>query len=129
LDASALVKRYVAEPGSDLVREAMAHAETWLMCRAGFVETVRAVELAGGTTAAKAVTTEWPALAVIEVDQRLVEDAARLALTHDLRSLDALHLAAALLLPGEGLVFASWDRGQHMAAGAEGLRLMPDAIA
>jgi predicted nucleic acid-binding protein len=118
----------VAEPGSDLVREAMAHAETWFMCRVGFVETARAVELAGGRTAAKSVTDEWPVLAVVEVDQRLVEDAARLALEHDLRSLDALHLAAALLLPREELAFASWDRRQHAAAGAEGLRVVPDTI-
>jgi predicted nucleic acid-binding protein len=123
-----LVKRYVAEPGSDLVREAMTQADTWFMCRVGFVETVRAVGLAGGLTAAKSVTDEWPALAVVEVDQRLVEEAARLAVRHDLRSLDALHLAAALVLPHQELVFASWDRRQHAAAGAEGLRLMPDAI-
>ncbi len=119
----------MAEPGSDVVREAMARAEMWFTCRVGFVETLRAVELAGGSTAARAVTSEWPALAVVEVDQRLVEDAARLALAHDLQSLDALHLAAALLLPREDLVFASWDRRQHMAAGAEGLRRMPDAVA
>jgi predicted nucleic acid-binding protein len=118
----------VAEPGSDLVRAAMAHAETWFTCRVGFVETVRAVGLAGGRPAAKSVATEWPALAVVEVDQRLVEDAARLTLEHDLRSLDALHLAAALLLPRGELVFASWDRRQHAAAGAEGLQVMPEEI-
>jgi hypothetical protein len=62
----AVVVDYVAEPGSDLVREAMAQAEPWFMCRVGFVETVRAVELAGGRTAAKSVTEEWPVLAVVE---------------------------------------------------------------
>jgi predicted nucleic acid-binding protein len=118
----------VAEPGSDLVREAMTRAETWFMCRVGFVETVRAVGLAGGSTAVKSVTEEWHALAVVEVDQRLVEDAARLAVGHDLRSLDALHLAAALVLPRENLVFASWDRRQYAAAAAEGLALMPDPL-
>lgn len=118
----------MAEPGSDLVREAMARADTWFTCRVCFVETVRAVELAGGRTAAKSVTTEWPALAVVEVDQRLVEDAARLAIEHDLGSLDALHLAAALALPREDFLFASWDRRQYAAAGAEGLRLVPDAL-
>jgi uncharacterized protein len=123
-----LVKRYVAEPGSDLVRGAMAQAETWFMCRVGFVETVRAVGLAGGSTAAASVTDEWPALTVVEVDQRLVEAAAGLATRHDLRSLDALHLAAALVLPRDGLVFASWDRRQHASAAAEGLQLLPDAI-
>src|SRR6476660_2818470 len=41
LDASALVKRYVAEPGRDTVLDAMDRAEGWFMCRIGFVETVR----------------------------------------------------------------------------------------
>lgn len=118
----------MGELGSDRVREAMAHAETWFMCRVGFVETVRAVGQAGGPAAASSVTDEWPAFAVVEVDQRLVEDAVGLAARHDLRSLDALHLAAALVLPREELVFASWDRRQRAAAAAEGLRIMPDSI-
>lgn len=104
----------------------MGRAETWLTCRVGFVETVRAVELAAGRNAAKSVTDEWPALTVVEVDQRLVEEAARLAVEHALRSLGALHLAAALILPRDELVFASWDRHQRAAASAQGLQLTPD---
>lgn len=106
----------------------MAAAEGWYICRAGFVETVRAVGLAAGARATKAVKDEWLAFGVVEVDQALVEHAAALALDRDLRSLDALHLAAALVLPGDDLVFATWDRRQHAAAGAEGLRLLPDAL-
>lgn len=106
----------------------MAHADHWFTCRVGFVETVRAVGLAGGRTAAKSVTDEWPGLAVVEVDQRLVEDAARLAVEHALGSRDALRLAAALILPRAELVFAGWDRRQHAAAGLEGLQLMPDTL-
>jgi len=104
----------------------MADAEEWYICRAGFVETVRAVGLAVGARATKAVKEEWPAFGVVEVDQSLVEHAAALALDRNLRSLDSLHLAAALLLPGENLVFATWDRRLHTAAGGEGLRLIPD---
>jgi predicted nucleic acid-binding protein len=62
-------------------------------------------------------------------DQRLVEHAAALCLDRDLRSLDALHLAAALVLPGDDLVFATWDRRLHAAAGAEGLQRLPDHLA
>lgn len=99
------------------------------MCRVGYVETVRAVGLAAGKTVAKAVAEEWPMFGVIEIDQRLVEEAALLAHDHALRSLDALHLAAALLLPHEELVFATWDRRLHAAAGAAGLRLVPETLA
>lgn len=122
------MKRYVAEPDSDLVRDAMDEAEGWYICRAGFVETVRAVGLAAGARATRAVRDEWPAFGVVEIDQSLVEHAAALALDRDLRSLDSLHLAAALVLPGDDLVFATWDRRLHTAAGAEGLDLLPEAL-
>lgn len=38
--------------GSDLVRTTMLWADGWFMCRIGYVETVRAVGLAGGAGAA-----------------------------------------------------------------------------
>jgi hypothetical protein len=71
---------------------------------------------------------EWPAFGVIEVDQDLVERAIELALARDLRSLDALHLAAALVLPREDLMVAVWDRRLHAAARAEGLGLFPETL-
>jgi uncharacterized protein len=125
VDASALVKRYVAEAGSEVVRDAMDGAERWFMCRVGFVETGRAVGLAGGADATKTFAAEWPAFAVLEVDASLVEHARQLTLSRDLRSLDALHLAAALTLPAEDLVLATWDRWLHVAAAAEGLEVLP----
>jgi uncharacterized protein len=128
LDASALVKRYVAEPGSDTVRDAMDEAAGWFMCRVGYVETIRAIRLAAGNAAARAAREEWSAVGVIEVDQPLVEHAAELALDRDLRSLDAMHLAAALVLPSDDLVLATWDRRLHAAARAEGMRVIPDSI-
>jgi uncharacterized protein len=123
-----LVKRYVAESGSDLVREAMDGAESWFMCRVGFIETTRAVAMAGGPGVAKSFAAEWPAFAVLEVDAALVEHASQLTLSRDLRSLDALHLAAALVLPAEELVLATWDRRLHVAAAAEGLDVLPGSL-
>ncbi|MCA1707876.1 MAG: type II toxin-antitoxin system VapC family toxin [Actinobacteria bacterium] len=125
LDPSALVKRYVAEPGSDLVRESMDDAEFWFICRVGFVETIRAIGLVAGVRAARAAKAEWSTFGVIEVDQALVEHAAALALEHDLRSLDSIHLAAALMLPRDNLKFVTWDRRLHQACDAEGLELIP----
>jgi predicted nucleic acid-binding protein len=106
----------------------MAQAESWFICRVGFVETVRAIGLAAGARAARAAKDEWPAFAIIEVDQPLVEHAAALALDHDLRSLDSIHLAAALVLGPIDLRFATWDRRLHRAAGAEGLKLTPQGL-
>ena len=73
-------------------------------------------------------TEEWPAIGVIEIDQRLVEHAAELAIDLDLRSLDALHLAAALVLPRDDLVLATWDRRLHAAAHTTALPLLPETI-
>jgi predicted nucleic acid-binding protein len=106
----------------------MESAEGWFMCRIGFVETFRAVGLSAGQTVAATVREEWPAFGVIEVDQGLVEDAARLAIDRELRSMDALHLAAALMLPREDLVLATWDRRLHAAGKAEGLSLIPEKL-
>jgi predicted nucleic acid-binding protein len=105
----------------------MARAEAWFMCRVGFVETSRAVGLIGAS-ALRSFRSEWPAFGVIEIDQELVERATELALAHELRSRDALHLAAALLLPGDELTMAGWDRRLHAAASAEGLTVFPEAL-
>lgn len=106
----------------------MADADGWFMCRVGFVETVRAVALAAGRAATTAVEREWGAFAVVEVDQALAEHAASLAIARGLRSLDALHLAAALVLPRNDVVLMTWDHRLHAAARSEGLGALPAEI-
>jgi predicted nucleic acid-binding protein len=106
----------------------MDDADGWFVCRVGFVETTRAVILAAGQTAGKLVREEWQAFGVVEVDQDLVEHASTLAVNRELRSLDALHLAAALVLPPNDLVMVTWDRRLHAAARAEGLGLLPTSL-
>ena len=128
LDASALVKRYVDEEGSEAVRTAMAGEGAWWMCRVGFVETARAVGLAAGTSAVRAFKREWDAFGVVEVNATLAEHAAALALSAELRSLDALHLAAALVLPPQELTIATWDTRLHRAARDEGISTFPETL-
>jgi predicted nucleic acid-binding protein len=106
----------------------MERADGWYICRTGFVETVRAIGISAGARATRTLRDEWPAFGVVEVDQPLVEHAAALALERDLRSLDSLHLAAALVLPREELVFATWDPRLHSAAAVEGLLLLPASL-
>jgi predicted nucleic acid-binding protein len=59
------------------------------------------------------------------VSQDLADTATDLALEHGLRSLDALHLAAALALPADDLLVASWGKRLHAGARSAGLRLLP----
>lgn len=122
------MKRYVAEPGSAELRHLMDRADGWFMCRVGFLETARAVGLTGSAAAIRSVRSEWPSFAVVEVDQQLVEHALELALRHELRSLDTLHLAAALVLPRDDLTLAVWDRRLHVAARSEGLDVFPETL-
>lgn len=128
LDASALVKRYVEEPGSDLVVELMDRAAVYKMCRVGFVETVGAVGRAGGPGDVEAMKRDWPSVDVVEVDRVLAEHAAALAVGHRLRALDALHLAAALALADDAPTFVTWDRDLHRAARRQGLRTLPATL-
>lgn len=125
LDASALVKRYVAEEGSDELIGMMGAAEGWAICRIGYVETARAVRLAAGKSALRRLVADWPSFEVVEVDASLAEQAAELTFTEELRSLDALHLAAALLIAPDELTLATWDVRLHRAAQRQGLVVFP----
>lgn len=128
LDSSALVKRYVAEDGSDEVLLAMRRAEAWSSCRLAFVETVRAVGLKAGEEGARRVRRDWSGFDVVELDQGLAESAASLAVEHGLRSLDAIHLAAALEPRRGGHTLATWDARLHRAARGRGLPTLPEAL-
>ena len=129
LDASALVKRYVREEGTDVLVRAMSGVREWSMCRIGFVETTRAVARGGRRSDLVEVERDWIHFDVIELDDALAGYAARLSITTGLRTLDALHLAAALSLDGDGVTFATWDARLHRAAREHGLRTLPAALA
>lgn len=128
LDASALVKRYVEEDGSDALIQAMGEADGWAICRVGYVETARAVGLAAGKRAVDKFLADWPSFEVVEVDGSLAEHAAELAVAEDLRTLDALHLAASLLLASQDLTLATWDMRLYRAAQRQGLAVFPAAL-
>jgi|SRR5690349_1035107 len=128
LDSSALIKRYLKEAGSDSVIAAMDAEEAWCSCRIGFLETARAVGRAEDAEALREVELDWREFDVIEVDRDLIARAVEVAIASGLRSLDALHLAAALSLSNSELVFATWDKRLHRAARAHGLRTLPAAL-
>ncbi len=128
LDASALVKRYVEEAGSDAVLDAMDPAFDWVMCRVGYVETAGAVARGGGVGDLDRFRRDWSLIDVVEISQSLVERAASLAVSSGLRALDALHLAAALSVLGGDVLFATWDVRLHRAAREHGLRTLPPVL-
>ena len=105
LDASALVKRYVAEAGSLEVGAAISQAAltgTALISRAEVVAGLaRAVRVSALTreealAALQVFRSEWADLVRIQVTEIVVARADALAWDHGLRGYDAVQLAAAL---------------------------------
>ncbi len=132
-DSSALVKLYVAEPGSDEVRAAVDAAEAVATCRITWAEihaalSRRAREAPEDTMAIEGAkrtfAADWPHCVVIEVSQAVVERAGEYADTFALRGYDAVQLAAAQILAetsGEGCAFACFDLRLAKAARVLGL--------
>jgi len=62
----------------------------------------------------------------LEVDAELCERGAEDAIASGLRTLDALQLAAALLVADADLAVACWDERLRSAIASAGLRTFPD---
>jgi predicted nucleic acid-binding protein len=140
LDASALVKRYVAEAGSEEVGRLIGQAAavgTAILSRAevaaALAKAVR-MKLLPRDEAASALQTfsgEWENLVRLQMTEILVARAASVAWDHGLRGYDAVHLAAALLwqdMLGEPVTVASYDRQLWEAAKATGLIAWPESL-
>ena len=131
LDTSALVKLYIAEPGSARMREAVAQVESMAVSTLAFAEIHatlarrRREELLLATELEqirRAFAEDWEALAQMPVGGAVLKLVPRLCERHPLRGADAVHLASALLLREEGLevLFACSDRQLLGAAATEG---------
>lgn len=130
LDTSALIKRYVEEDGTRLVLRRMGEDPEWVvsavarpeaeitLCRLGF--TTSGTTTSGTTTAKARLRGDWEHCHVVPVDPACLERAAELGCQYEVRTLDALHLAAADRLP-QPLVMLTFDRRQADAARAMGL--------
>jgi predicted nucleic acid-binding protein len=140
LDSSALVKRYVAERGSEEVEGLIPEAEalgTTLVSRAEIVAALAKAIRVGALGAEEALRAretfegEWPDLVRLAISEQVVERAAEAAWDHGLRGYDALHLAAANTwkdLLQRPVALATFDRRLWQAAGDEGLRPWPDDL-
>jgi predicted nucleic acid-binding protein len=134
-DASALVKRYVRETGSVIVRRLLA---------SGIVATSRLseVEVASGIVrraregaftparrdrALAALLRDMPAFAIVEVIPEVAADARALLLRHPLRASDGIQLASCLYLQrqlNQRVPFVAFDQRLVDAAGAEGMAVV-----
>ncbi len=129
LDTSSLVKLYVTEFHSGLVRAWAEEAEIIATCRVAYPEMMSALNRrfkAGDlgkedyNVLVKSFSGEWRRFAVIDFDEIA---AGRLAAAYGLRGFDAVHLSAAGLLRSSGnapaMAFSSFDEKLNGAAAAE----------
>lgn len=133
LDASALVKRYVAESGSADVAAAITAARllaTAVISRTEVTAALaKAVRLKFATRQAAAAAladfeADWPDLIRLEVGEAAVARAASVAWQQGLRGYDAVHLASALQWQealGEPVTVATYDRELWRGARTSGL--------
>jgi predicted nucleic acid-binding protein len=140
LDASALVKRYVAETGSADVAAVIEGARltaTALVSRAEVSAALaKAVRIGLATREAAAAgladfDTDWNDLIRLEVSEAAVARAAALAWSQGLRGYDAVHLACALIWQealGDPVTVATYDRELWRAARNSGLTTWPAVL-
>lgn len=124
LDASAIVKLVVPEPETPALLAALRGDAERVTSGLSIVEVHRAIARIGArptvTARADAVLER---LALMPVDDAVLRDAARLE-PADLRTLDAIHLAAARSLLPDLAGVVTYDRRLGLAATAAGLDVM-----
>jgi predicted nucleic acid-binding protein len=137
LDTSWLVKLFVDEGDAEAVHRIVSADPAVLVSELSFVEFHAAVarrrrngSLAPRTAASlvSRFRRQWTDRARIPLSLEVVSRAADLVAVHPLRTLDALHLASALLVSAgspEPLRFGAADECLLAAARAEGLATLP----
>jgi predicted nucleic acid-binding protein len=137
LDSSALVKRYLQEPGRDQVRELIADAEalgTVAISRAEVVAALakavrlRAISQEEAEAARHLFHVEWHDLSRVDITDLIIEWASDLAWGYGLRGYDSVQLAAALTWQTTmdvPTLVATYDVRLWEAAGRVGLEPYP----
>ncbi len=130
LDTSALVKRYLDEDGTEVVLQQMSRDEQW--CASALALTEAHITMChtglGPTDLAQAhaaLRDDWQHLIVVPVDDLCLARSREIGCAHMIRTLDAIHLAAAERLPKPAR-FLTFDRRQAAAAEALGLDVVHD---
>lgn len=121
LDSSALVKLIEPEPETPALRRFLGERSERVSAALCRVEVMRAARRRGPDVVAAAQSV-LDGLELLTLTDELLDAAGRLD-PPALRSLDAIHIAAALALEQPGILFVTYDERQTAAARAAGLRV------
>ncbi len=132
VDTSALIKRYVNEPGRDLVNDSLESDPDW--CVAAITRTEAQLclhRIAMGPFDQQRLWSrfrdDWDAMAVVPLDDRLLVRATELGATYGLTTTDAIQLAAADRLP-RPVTFVTFEFTQIPAAVGLGLDVVSPEV-
>lgn len=122
LDASAIVKLVVEEPETAALERDLATREGLLTSRLSATEVLRAAARVSRRRVLQQAEEVLDSFVLLHVTAAILDRAARLR-PADLRTLDAIHLATAVMLDVPGLEFIAYDARLVSAAEAHGLRV------
>jgi predicted nucleic acid-binding protein len=140
LDASALVKRYVAEVGTPEVNALIESADSTVTNLISRAEVSAAIMRAsrmeiinreGALQAIEKLRSEWENLQRLPVTEATVARAGSLVRNYDLRGYDAVHMAAALIWQEtivETITMATYDHNLWNVSLKEGLDIWPNQL-
>jgi len=116
LDTTALLARYLSGPTRSVVLDAMAADDDWCASALALTEALMlgdrmADDAHSRDQIRRAIRDDWERIHVVPVDQRCLDRAAELGRTQPLRTVDALHLAAADRLP-RPVTYLTFDPNQ-----------------
>lgn len=128
IDPSALIARYVPGPDRSLVNATMATEGTWCASDLARTEVMLALHRIAGAEVLSndlraAARADFDAFVMVPVDDRCIARATELGSHYGLRTVDAIHLAAADRLP-RPVRYLTLDRHQIPAASALGFDLV-----
>ncbi|MBK5231746.1 MAG: type II toxin-antitoxin system VapC family toxin [Thermoleophilia bacterium] len=128
LDSSALIKRYQREDHSEWVRDVMDQDGDW--CGSMLLASESAIAAARNSSSSDELTqvdlrltTDLDRFQFVPVDADCLVRAIEIARGRGLRTLDAIHLAAAARLPVD-CRFVTFDDQQAKAASEIGIKLL-----
>ncbi len=124
LDSTALLARYLEGPSQQVTLAAMRDDTDWCAAALALSEALMVVDRLGDDPARtdelrRAMRDDWERIHVVPVDQRCLDRAAELGRTQPVRTVDAIHLAAADRLP-RPLTYLTFDPAQIPVAVALG---------
>ena len=128
LDSSAFIKRYVIEENRDTVEALLLADPEWVTARHTLVEVVVALhhrlDERDWSVAREAFDRDWDRSYIVALDDRVCHRAAEFGVAARVRTLDALHLAAADRAGGRSIPIVTFDVRLGVAARALGFTVI-----